>query len=140
MDLATQSTTEKSNTGARMPLLSDATGEVYTHQAKGDKQPREMYLTLLGPESNPAKRYAHQVRNRLNRQGKNFTPSNESIEAERYADSKALAAMTVDGLVFYENKWLELNAENAFDVYYAVETVRNQASTFAYSHANFTQG
>ncbi len=140
MDIVDCSTEAKAKEGVRMPLHKPGTNEVLTHQAKGDKEPREMYLQLLGPEAETTRRVLAKIRNRSSRQKEGHIPSNDEIESERVFDSKQLAEITPGGLVFMAGKWLDVTRENAYEVYYTVKPFRNQALMYALDDANFTKG
>lgn len=141
MDFLDYSSEENSRKGMRMDLLVPGTQQPATHQAKGDTEPRQMYITLLGPESPVTKRFMRQIAQRG--QGKNgkrvHSPSDDDLEAERIADAKGLASMTVDGLIFFDKQWIELNADNAFVVYDKVLAARAQALDFVFDFTNFTK-
>ena len=138
MDILDCSIEEKSKKGVGMPLKHPGTDEVLTHQTKGDKAPREMFLTLLGPESPEVKRALAKIANRAKRKKDNHVPSNDEVEQERTSDSKLLAGLTVGGLVFMGGKWIDVTPDNAFEVYYAVQPFRGQALTFLLDAGNFT--
>lgn len=140
MDILACSISEKSNTGVDMPLYKPGTKDVLTHKDKGDKVPREMYLTLLGPDSPQVMRALAQARNRAQRDNGNHSPSDEKIEADRVSDSKLLASLTVGGLVFMGGKWVDVDSSNAFEIYYQVKPFRGQALQFVLDEGNFIQG
>lgn len=140
MDILDCSIEEKSKSGVDMPLKKPGTDEVLCHQAEGDKEPRDMFLTLLGPESGDTVRALEKLKARLDRKKDNHTSSNDEIERDRIADSKLLASLTVGGLVFMAGKWVKVTTGNAYDVYYAVRPFRNQALGFALDESNFTKG
>jgi len=140
MDLLDYSTTEKSLSGARMAIMRPGTDDPARHKAKGDKEEREMFLLLLGPESPEFKRGVRQAQNREAKRKSSYTPSDEDIEGDRRADCKWLASLTVGGLAFLDGKWLEPDRESAFDLYYRVAPVRGQALTYVMDQVNFTKG
>ncbi len=139
MDVRNCSIAEKSKTGVKMPLLEPGSQNVLSHGEDGE-EPVEMYLVLLGPESPVVTRALAQARNRASRDQKNHTPSDEQIKKEAVSDSKLLAGLTVGGLVFMDDAWLEITAENAYDLYYDIRPFRGQALSFILNEANFTKG
>ncbi len=140
MDILDCATREKSLAGVNMPLLKPGTKQVLTHKAKGDKAPREMYLTLLGPESPTVQRALAQARHRSSQEGENHSPSDSQLENDVVADCKLLASLTVGGLVFMGGKWVDVDSSNAFDIYYAVKPFRGQALQFCLNEGNFING
>ena len=140
VDLSRLSSAEKSTEGVRMNLLDPETDEVLTHQDKGDKSPREMYLVLLGPDSNTSRRAMAKIVNREKRRKKNHIPNDAEIQKETESDCKMLASITTGGLVFYEGKWVDVNSDNAMGIYLNVLIVRSQALQWAFDVVNFTKG
>lgn len=140
VDLATRSTSEKSRTGARMPVCDFDSTIPLTHQTKDDPEPREMYLTLLGPESEDVRRALLQMQQRSEGKKGHHSPSNAEMEAELLSDSKMLANLTVDGLVFHKGEWVEVDKENAVELYRELLLLRVQALKFMLTPGNFTKG
>lgn len=140
MDILNCSTAEKSREGVNMPLLMPGTEDVLTHPRGKDNTPTEMYLTLLGPESERTRRALAQMQHRMSKKSKSHTPSDADIEADNHSDCKLLASLTVGGLVFMGGKWVDVNTENAYDIYKAVMPFRAQAITFALDVGNFMKG
>ena len=140
VDLATRSTAENSRKGVKMPICDFDSKEPLTHQGPKDKEPREMYLTLLGPESENLRRALAKIQQRAESTKDNHSPSNDQIESELRADSKMLANLTVGGLVFFNDEWVDVNSENAADLYYGLLLLRTQALKFMLAPGNFTKG
>lgn len=139
MDVLSLSTKENSSKGVRMPLRHPETGDVLEHKAKGDDAPREMFLVLLGPDAGPTRREAAKFAQRSRRRKPDHVPSDDELEADVVAEAKALAQLTVGGLVFMRGEWVEITKDNAFDLYYTVDAFRTQASGFCFDRANFTK-
>lgn len=139
MDLLNCSTEERSREGAKMLLKVPGTDDVLTHQAKGDKEPREMYLVLLGPDSPKTQRELARIRYRMSKQEAKNDKSDDELERDRVSDSKFYAALTVGGLVFFDGKWVDVS-DNAYDIYYKVAPIRGQALKFITAEANFIKG
>lgn len=143
MDILNCSTAEKSVEGVRMPLYKPGTKQVLTHTGfKGakDKTPTEMFLTVLGPESQELRRALLAIQNRIAERPDDYEPTQDDIQAEALADSKVLAQMVVGGQVFMGGKWLKVDGENAVDVFLAVASFRTQAIQFASNAGNFIKG
>lgn len=139
VDLATRSTAEKSRTGARMPVCDFDSTIPLTHKTDEDDAPREMYLTLLGPESEDVRRALAQMQQRAEGNKGNHSPSNAELELELNADSKMLAKLTVGGLVFHKGKWINVDSENAVTLYHDLLLLRTQAIKFMLAPGNFTK-
>jgi len=140
VDLATRSTAEKSRTGVEMPVCDFDSTEQLTHQAEGDEKPRGMFLKLLGPESEDMRRALAQIQNRAKKNKDNHTPSDEQQALDLDRDCKTLAGLTVGGLVFYKDKWWEVNKDNAVELYSNLLLLRQQATEFMLNPGNYTKG
>ena len=140
VDLTTLSTAEKSREGVRMPVCDFDSNIPLTHQTPEDEEPREMYLTILGPESENVRRALAQIQNRSQNKKDNHSPSNDEIQAELLADSKMLASLTVGGLVFFDGKWVDVDKDNAVTLYQGLLLLRTQALKFMLTAGNFTRG
>jgi len=140
VDLSTLSTSEKSRTGAEMPVCDFDSTEQLTHKAEGDEKPRGMFLKLLGPESEKMRRALAQIQQRAEKNKDNHSPSDDEQARELESDCKMLANLTVGGLVFYKGKWWDVNSDNAAQLYSEMLLLRTQALKFMLSPGNFTQG
>ena len=140
VDVLNRSTAEKSRSGVNMPLLDPGTMNVLSHPRGKDRLPVEMFLTVLGPESEETRRALAQMQTRSNKKKANHSPSDDEIEAESVSDSKLLAKLTIGGLVFMGGKWVDITTDNAFDLYYAVMPFRGQVMAFILDVGNFTRG
>lgn len=138
-DVLDFSTAKKSNEGAVMNFNHPATGEPLTHQTKEDKAPRGLHLVLLGPESPEAQRVFLQLQNRAKRKGENHVPSDDEIETNRVADSKAIARLVVGGLLFTGGKWVEVTKDNAGDFLFEIGPLRSQAVSFVIDSGNYLE-
>lgn len=136
-DVMNFSTSKKSKEGAIMPFLNPVDGQPLEHQAEGDKEPRALHLVLMGASSGEAQRVFKQLQNRYNRRGEKHVPSDDDLEADRLADAKAVARLTVGGLLFSGGKWVELDKDNAGDFLYAIDPLRQQAVNFIKNAGNF---
>ena len=141
-DLASRSTKELSKTGARMPVCDFNSKVPLTHKAEGDESEREMYLTLLGPESEHMRRQLARIQQK--EMGKEDGPvrdlSNEDLDKELRDNCNLLAKLTVGGLVFYKDKWVDVTSDNAADLYYDLLLLRMQALNFIQSPGKFAKG
>lgn len=123
-----------------MPLWVPGSKTVLTHQAEGDKEPREMYLTILGPDSPDTRRVLTAAKRRADQKDDDKDESNEQIEASKWTDCKAIARLTVGGLVFWDGKWVEIDQKNAAQLYKLVPAFRGQALSFAIDPGNYIGG
>lgn len=140
MDVLDCKTDKKSRDGVDMPLWIPGSKQVLTHKADEDDQPREMFLTLLGPESEHTRRAMASAQNRASRRKENHTESDDEIEATNWADSKMMAKLTVGGLVFWDGEWVEIDSSNAAKLYFEVPPFRTQAFAFVLDPGNYIQG
>lgn len=140
MDILEQKISELSNSGARMPLYDASRSFVMAHEKEGHKEPYEMYLMLLGPESPKLQQEIAKTRNRGAKQKDNHIPSDDEVERERVHDSKMLAQITVGGEVYMGGNWMDITKENAYEVYYNVSIIRAQAMSFIMKPENFVKG
>lgn len=128
---------ETSTVGVKMPFKHPKHGEPMTHQTDEDDAPRELHLIMKGPEDPEHSRVTKQIQNRIRRRGEHYVPSNDDVESDRVADSKAIARLVVGGLLFSGGKWVDITKDNAGDFLYKVGPLRNQASTFVMNEGNF---
>ncbi len=140
-DAFSQSTKEKSETGVRMPLCYVGSDDEMFYQADGDEKARPMFLIILGPEAPDTKRVFSKIQNRITaqREKKNHTPSNDELERLAVTDSKLLAEITVGG-EYYQDGWVTVTKENAYDLLIKVEGFRDQIYRFVADKKNFTTG
>lgn len=125
--------TKKSEAGVRMEIIHAGTKRVITCQTEEDSEPRELYLVLLGIDSPETRRVFMQLQNRESNRAETTTISNDDWNAEVKSASKALARLTVGGLIFgktdgsEKSGWIEVNKDNAYSLYVKSLTIRNQA-------------
>jgi hypothetical protein len=138
-DLAAYSTITKSRDGAEMPIC-DFNSEPFFHQAEGDTEPRAMYLTLVGPESEKVRRALAQMQHRSDKNKDNHSPSDLDIEKELVADCKMLASLTIGGLLFWRGEWRDVTSENVVEVYADLLLIRAQVIKFCLDPKKFVAG
>ena len=140
VDVLSRSTAKKSREGVDMPLLDPGTVDVLSHQGPKDKAPVEMYLKLLGPDSEKTRRALNRIQYRMSKVKEGVDKSDDELHAESAAESKILADLTVGGLVFMREKWVDIDRESAFDLYMTVPQFRGQALTFILNPKNYFRG
>ena len=130
VDLSSRSTAAKSRTGARMPVCDFDSDIPLTHKAEGDEEEREMFLVLLGPESENTRRALSQMQHKADQNKGNHSPSDAQIAEDLRSDCKMLAQLTVGGEVFWEGQWWDVTPENVVPIYEDLLLLRGQAIAF----------
>lgn len=129
----------KASEGAVMHFKK-TNGEIFDHQAEGDKEPRQMFVKIKGLDDDEAVAELQRINASAKRDDKSKTK--QDVDAERKRTARFLAKITVDGLVFFRGNWIKMNGKAdpnvVFDVYNTVSPLRAQALMFISESANFT--
>lgn len=137
MDLVNFDTRKLSDSGAVMYLRNPLTElrEELEHQAEDDKKPFKMFLKLLGRDSIAFQRAFRKLTAATNKKAHEI--SDEDIAAEMRRNSKAMASITVDGLVFFNGAWITVNADNAKEIYETLPWLVEDVIAFTVDRGNY---
>ena len=136
-DILNYGTSARSVEGVKMVFRDPDTDMPVTYRGPDDTEDREIHLVLQGPEAPEFARVFEQIQSRNAKRQAGDVRSDDQIERDRIADSKAIARLVVGGLIWTEGAWLDLDSKNSGDFLYKVGPLRQQAVNFVTKPGNF---
>ncbi|TAA54015.1 hypothetical protein [Shinella sp. JR1-6] len=130
MDLASFDTVKSAGEGAVMEVLHPADGTVLK-----DDNGQPITITLMGADSEKAKRRQRAEINKRLKSGRNTKITAEEME-ENGVNLLALCTLSWSGIKL-DGHLLECNAENAAMIYQRMPWLREQVDTFVGDRGNF---
>jgi len=121
-------------------------GDVITHKTDEDKEPRTMFVKILGPDSPLVKREIMNAQKRSQKRNSEEDISDEEFDDMIKADVETLTKIVTGGLVFAEGQWIDIENETPEGrqfirkLFLGISHFRNQALQFALDRGNFIAG